>query len=222
MGANSRFALVEDAFRCFDFRFRRETAGPIDRLRAARPDREALLADYRRLFGRAARSPVRLRETEYGQGNQFQQARRLADVARCYVAFGLTPPSAAHVPADHMASECEFMGCLALKEAHLMTVPERTAIVMETLRIVRRAQRTFLRDHLGGFGQAVGLRLASESEAAYFSAWGAFFLVFLARECARASVTTERPDLARTAGVVDIPMPFETAKERMQTQRRCV
>jgi TorA maturation chaperone TorD len=220
MEACDAFALLADAFRCLDADSTGELAACIDRLREAGRSVESLTAQYWRVFGHTTRGLVCACETEYGDDNKFQQPQQLADISGYYLAFGLTPPSASEVRQDHVACECEFMEFLNLKEARFIEACEGTAETAETLEVTRQAERTFLRNHLGYFGRAFASRLAAEDTGSYYAAWGALFLRFLDRECARAGVEGGPAELAVRAELSDdAPMACGSASDLIQIQR---
>jgi TorA maturation chaperone TorD len=178
-------------------------------------------ATYWRLFGHTTRGPVCLCETEYGADNAFHQPQQLADISGYYLAFGLRSGVAFDVRADHIACECEFMDFLCRKEAVLSADPDCDPDDGETLDVTRQASRTFLRDHLGRFGCAVGARLAADDAAGYYGAIGQLLLAFLRAECARVGVQNGPLDLAvRAVDADDAPMACGSSDELIQIPRR--
>ncbi len=180
---------------------------------------ETLAASFWRLFGHTTRGLVCACETEYGPDNGFHQPQQLADISGYYLAFGLWPVTACDVRADHIACECEFMDFLNRKQALLLSRSE--AGNAETLEVTEQAERTFLRDHLGRFGRAFAVRVASEDDGNYFGALGHALLALVDSECARLGVEAGPIDLAVRPDTIDeTPMVCGTADELIQIQRR--
>jgi TorA maturation chaperone TorD len=181
----------------------------------------SLAAEYWRVFGHTGRGLVCPCETEYGDDNKYQQPQQLADISGYYLAFGLTPIAATGLRQDHVACECEFMMFLNLKQAFFLEQAAAIPDGDETLAITCRAERTFLRDHLGWFGRAFGSSLASAAGGEYYRAWGAQLVEWLDLECARLGVAPGplalalRPDLAD-----DAPMACGSSGDLIQIQRR--
>jgi TorA maturation chaperone TorD len=180
---------------------------------------ETLAASFWRLFGHTTRGLVCACETEYGPDNGFHQPQQLADISGYYLAFGLRPVTACDVRADHIACECEFMDFLNRKQALLLSRSE--AGNAETLELTEQAERTFLRNHLGRFGRAFAVRVASEDDGGYFGALGYALLASVDSECARLGVEAGSIDLAVRPDTIDeTPMVCGTADELIQIQRR--
>ena len=146
----------------------------------ARPDPEALRADFARLFGHTARGEVPPYETEYGEEEIFRQSHELADLGGFFRAFGVEIPATSHERVDHVSAESEFLCFLCIKEAYA-AIRDDTAMLLP----VRSARRLFLRDHLGRFGRAFGGRLVRADEGGFYGALGRVLERFLAAECAR-------------------------------------
>ena len=172
-----------------------ETVARAGRVRVA-----ALASSYRALFGHTARGAVAPYETEYGNEALFQQPQELGDLMGFYSAFGLTVKFAEHERADHISYECEFLSFLAMKEAYAMEHGD-SAMLSET----RKAERLFLRDHLGRFLPAFANKLVratnphpyplplgeGEGEGdfpGFYSALAELGLKYIALECARFGV----------------------------------
>lgn len=161
-----------------------------------------LLASYRRLFGHTARGEVPPYETEYGSEALFQQPQELSDVMGFYGAFGLILNPAQHERPDHISCECEFLSFLALKEAYALERQD-SAMLEET----RKAQRLFLRDHLGRFVPAFARRLAAEAKGGFYGLLGALCERLVARECQRLGVPVGPEDLSlRPTADAEVPM----------------
>lgn len=96
-------------------------------------------------------------ETAFLSTEAAQQTARMADIAGFYRAFGVDPASPGFRP-DDLCVELEFMGYLCRKQAHAaehMGAPR--------VKQVLRAQRMFLREHLGRWGIGIGRRIALRS-----------------------------------------------------------
>ena len=141
---------------------------------------EELLARYGRIFGHTARSSVCPYETEYGQEGLFEQPRQLATIMGYYQAFGLTTRVEERERADHAGCELEFMDFLCRKEAYALESGDQ-ATCAET----RKAQRLFLKDHLGRFGRAFARLLQEQEPEGFFRRLGDLLLDFLTCECQR-------------------------------------
>jgi TorA maturation chaperone TorD len=224
IGARRGFPVVAAALR--QLSRPRPGSDPLDEsaarlVSASIPSSEALDTAYWRLFGHTARGPICTCETEYGPDNGFHQPQQLANICGYFLAFGLRCGARSDLRADHISSECEFMDFLNRKEALLASDVAREPQAEETLEVTRQAARTFLRDHLGRFGRALGTRVASEDESGYFSALGHVLLAFLETECIRAGVAAGPVDLVvRPEETDETPMACGSADELIQIQRR--
>ena len=117
---------------------------------------DELLAAHTRLFSLSSSPDSPTFETAYFSSDPTQQTNRMADVAGYYRAFGVDAGGTGSRP-DDISVELEFMGYLCRKQlyaAEHLGAPR----VGQT----KRAQRTFLTEHLGawapGFGRRVALR----------------------------------------------------------------
>lgn len=195
---------------------------PLADLRSA----DALAERYDRLFGHTVRGCVCAYETEYGPENAFQQPQQLADIAGYYRAFGLQPDPAVDSRVDHVACECEFMGFLALKEAHFVEASEAAnepdgSEISETLTETRRAARSFLREHLARFGLAFAAKLAEEAGDDFFGRIGRGLALLLELDCERLAIEAGPPTLQlRPEQPDDTPMACGTGDELIQIRRR--
>ena len=138
---------------------------------------------HHRLFGHTARSGVPPYETEYGTEALFQQPQELGDLHGFYNAFGLALNQAEHERADHVSCECEFLAFLALKEAYALEHGD-SAMREET----QKAERLFLRDHIGRFFPAFANKLTCEDGGGFYQALGEWGRALVASECARRNV----------------------------------
>lgn len=157
---------------------------------------------HQRLFGHTARSGVPPYETEYGTEALFQQPQEMGDLMGFYRAFGLTINVEEHERPDHVSSECEFLSFLALKEAHALE-REDAAMLEET----RKAERLFLRDHLGRFLPAFANKLSREATGGLYHGLARLAFGFIAAECARFGVPAGPENLTlRPADDQRVPM----------------
>lgn len=184
------------------------------------------LADsHYRLFGHTARGVVCPFETEYGAAAVFRQPQELADIAGYYLAFGLRPKSGVDERVDYVGCECEFMDFLSRKEALALERCERKEnpdldANREMLEETRKAERRFVRDHLGRFGRAFASALAREDQGEFFGAVGNILLRFLGLECERLHVPAGPAILElRSTSLDDAPMACGTGDELIQIQR---
>lgn len=199
------------------------------------PDAETLSGRYWHLFGHTTRGLICACETEYGPDNGFHQPQQLADISGFYLAFGLHPKVAGEARSDHIACECEFMDFLSRKQAYLLDPGDRSRdtgdrsresreqrlLSPETLEMTEKAERSFLRDHLGRFGRAFAARVAAEDGDGYYGVLGRLLLAFVDAECARVGVEAGPVDLiVRPEVVDDTPMACGTNDELIQIQRR--
>ncbi len=173
---------------------------------------DALRASFARLFGHTARGAVPPYETEYGEDSLFQPMQEMSDLGAFYRAFGLALRPGAHERPDHVSCECEFLLFLARKEAYAR---ERDDGAM--LDAARLATRLFLRDHLGRWARAFGLKLAREDPGGFFGILGTVCADFVACECERLGVAAGPEFLRlRSTATVDLPMACSPAAELPQ------
>ncbi|MGH7599201.1 MAG: TorD/DmsD family molecular chaperone [bacterium] len=142
---------------------------------------ETLEKSYRYLFGFTAHPKVPPYETEYGEEALFQQPQELGDLSGFYSAFGLKLNTFERV--DHISCECEFLSFLARKEAYALEQNE--AMMLEE---TRRAQRLFLKDHLGRFMPAFVKTLSRENPDGFYGRLGNLCRDFTRRECAHFNI----------------------------------
>lgn len=162
---------------------------------------------HARLFGHTARGGVPPYETEYGSEALFQQPQEMGDLMGFYRAFGLAVNVDEHERADHVSCECEFLCFLALKEAHALE-REDDAMVQET----RKAERLFLRDHLGRFLPAFAKKLSREDVDGLYGNLGALAECFIALEARRFGIALGPENLTlRPADDGRVPMACGTS-----------
>jgi TorA maturation chaperone TorD len=158
------------------------------------PEREVV-----RLFGHAAQGVVPPFETEYGFDPTFRQPAELADIAGFYRAFGLgVEDRGSHRP-DHVATECEFMAFLAMREKLALEASDP-----EMLEVIVAAERAFLVDHLGRFARAFGGRLAREAGPGAYAAIGRALSELVGADCARFGVDGGPQDLPLRTPVEEV------------------
>lgn len=122
----------------------------------SRTDFETFRSAYGTAFGVEGGADVSPYETEYRPGGLVTNTDELADIAGFYDAFGLEVGEQRD-RVDHLATELEFVGELAAREAHLADAGDG-----EGVEIVVDAQRLFLEDHLGRWVPRVRTELEDE------------------------------------------------------------
>jgi TorA maturation chaperone TorD len=181
--------------------------------RLAGEDLEALPLRFRRLFGHTSRGPVPPYETDYGSDALFLQPQEMADIAGFFRAFGLELSRREHQRVDHLACECEFLAFLCRKEAYALETGDEDMLAQTC-----KAQRLFLKDHLGRFGPAVGHRLAREDQG-FYGTLGRICALFLGRECRRLGVPAGPAHLElRSAESDNVPMACGSESELLQVE----
>ena len=162
----------------------------------------ALASKYRVFFGHTARGEITPYETEYGNEALFQQPQELGDLMGFYHAFGLSLKREQHERPDHVSCECEFLMFLALKEAYALEQDNR-----EMLAETRKAEKLFLRDHVGRFFPTFVSRLSREDPSGFYGRLGELALRFISAECARLQVSLGAANLGlRPADDSRVPM----------------
>ncbi len=154
-------------------------AGTARQLAARPPD----IDTYRHLFGHTARGAVPPYGAEYGSDTLFQQPQRLADIAGIFAAFGMRVDPAEHERVDHVRCQLEFLAFLACKEAYEIEHREE-----DWRDEVCKAERLFLRQHLGRFAPALGERLHQEDGGGFYGVLGVLLRGFVEAECRRLGV----------------------------------
>ena len=201
--------------------FRGETAGrqgACRHRRAARIGVAALASSYRALFGHTARGAVAPYETEYGNEALFQQPQELGDLMGFYCAFGLTVKFAEHERADHISCECEFLSFLAMKEAYALEHGD-SAMLAET----RKAEKLFLRDHLGRFLPTFAQQLSREDPAGFYAHLADLCLRFVSQETDRLAIRLRAVNLPlRPADDDRVPMACGSGTECTAMPGACV
>ncbi|MEE8525906.1 MAG: molecular chaperone TorD family protein [Thermoanaerobaculia bacterium] len=184
-------------------------AGAARQLAARPPDTDA----YRRLFGHTARGAVPPYGAEYGSDTLFQQPQRLADIAGIFAAFGVRVDPAEHERVDHVRCQLEFLAFLARKEAYEIEHRES-----DRLEEIRKAERLFLREHLGRFAPAFGERLRQEDAGGFYDALGGLLRDFVEAECQRLGVAAGPDNLVLRPDADDgAPLMCGSGEECMAT-----
>lgn len=162
----------------------------------------ALGSKYRVFFGHTARGQIPPYETEYGNEALFQQPQELGDLMGFYQAFGLALKQGKHERPDHVSCEFEFLMFLALKEAFALEQNNG-----EMLAETRKAQKLFLRDHLGRFLPTFVTQLNREDPSGFYGTLAELCLRFVAAECVRLQVNLGAASLGlRPADDSRVPM----------------
>lgn len=168
-----------------------------------------LESDYRVLFGHTARGRISPYETEYGNEALFQQPQELGDLMGFYHAFGLAPRQRNHERPDHVSCECEFLMFLALKEAFALEQDDG-----EMLAETRKAQKLFLRDHLGRFLPTFVTQLTREDPSGFYGTLAELCLRFVTAECVRLQVNLGAANLGlRPADDSRVPIACSSGTE---------
>jgi DMSO reductase family type II enzyme chaperone len=157
-------------------------------------DFEPFLNAWLAAFGHAARGSCPLNEIEYGdiKADPLFQPHRLADIAAFYHAFGLQVAADAGERQDHLCLELEFMCVLAAREAYALEYQ----LDSDDLAQCRRAQRDFLREHLGRWTPAFARRLAAATAEPNLRGLAGSTRVFVEAECSRFGVKPGSEELA--------------------------
>ena len=130
--------------------------------RAAEASQEELEAAYVNVFTVGYSPDCPTFETAYLAADLIQQTNRMADIAGFYRAFGVEGTSGGFRP-DDLSVELEFMAFLCQKQAY--AAEHLTAArVAES----KRAQRLFLREHLGRWGGGAGARVSACADPTSF------------------------------------------------------
>jgi TorA-specific chaperone len=162
----------------------------------------AISAHHRELFGHTVRGPIPPYETEYGNEALFQLPHELGDLMGFYNAFGLILKPGQHERADHIGCECEFLMFLALKENYALE-HENQEMLAET----QKAEKLFLRDHLGRFLPTFASKLRHHGDTGFYGLLGELCLRLVAAECRRLQVPSGAANLdLRPADDDRVPM----------------
>lgn len=134
-------------------------------------DAVALAGEHQRLFVNQTDCPA-----SEGSYHLAERGPVLGDITAFYSAFGLKfiPGEG---PPDAMKMELAFMSFLALKEAHALQ--KNLAVEMET---TKEAQKKFLRDHLGRWGEIFARRLQASTPLPYYQTLAVLLKTWLKTE----------------------------------------
>jgi DMSO reductase family type II enzyme chaperone len=185
---------------------------------AEETNRWTLASKYRVFFGHTAQGRISPYETEYGNEALFQQPQELGDLMGFYHAFGLALKHGKHERPDHVSCEFEFLMFLALKEAYALQQDNR-----EMLAETRKAEKLFLRDHLGRFFPTFVTRLSREDPSGFYGRLGELGLRFVSAECAFLQVMPGAANLGlRPADDSRVPMACGNGTECAAMPGACV
>jgi TorA maturation chaperone TorD len=137
---------------------------------------ESLTTEFETTFGHTTPADFPPYETSYGTSHVFMQTNAMADIAGFYRAFGVLAGNEERL--DHLAVELEFMQFLAAKEEHALRFAGP-----EQVEVVRGAQRTFLRDHLGRWTGAFAARLKQHGPSPFYRRLAEAIAEFVAGDC---------------------------------------
>lgn len=129
---------------------------------AARATQAGLEETYVHTFTLSTSADCPTFESALFGGDHIQQTERMADIAGFYRAFGVDTREPGFRP-DDICVELEFMGFLCRKQAYAAE-----HLGAPRVNQVLRAERRFLRDHLGRWAGAVGRRVSLRSEPGSF------------------------------------------------------
>jgi len=181
-------------------------------------DAQAVAQEYVFLFDREARCPPY--EGAWGDAPQMAgKSALLADVAGFYAAFGIEPSAARPDMEDHIAAECEFMSVLALKEAWA-----RLEAGDEAVDITRRAQVSFLADHLGRWAEAFALAVKAATPLPYYAALADLMTGWVRADAGALGVAPDRlsgrlaHDPVREAEAFSCPMATSPSPEEPEDE----
>lgn len=144
-------------------------------------------------------------ETAYFGSEPLRQTQRMADIAGFYRAFGVDA-TAGGIRPDELPVELEFMAFLCTKEVYAIEHlgAPRTAQA-------RKAQRVFLKEHLGRWGSVFARKISGQAPAGHFYALaGETLALWLEAECARMAVV---PDLVSGEDLATWPSPVSHGPE---------
>lgn len=135
-------------------------------------------------------------ETGYRGDGVFQQSAIMADIAGFYRAHGLRSGGSERERPDHITVELEFMAFVARKEALALTESS-----WDNAAICRDTAALFLRDHLGCWASAFGLRASRVSTSPWYRALGEMLAAWVEWELASLAI--------QPVEVVEHPLPQE-------------
>jgi TorA maturation chaperone TorD len=178
----------------------------------------AVSSHHRELFGHTVRGPIPPYETEYGNEALFQLPHELGDLMGFYNAFGLILKPGQRERADHISCECEFLMFLALKESYALEHEDR-----EMLTETQKAEKLFLRDHLGRFLPTFVSKLRRHENSGFHKLLGELCLLLVTAECGRLQVPAGTANLdLRPADDDRVPMACGSGAECGAMPGACV
>ena len=124
-----------------------------------------LCEEFTQTFGHIVSTDCPPYEGEYGQAHIFDKSQSLADLSGFFKAFGLEPDPDLKDRLDHISVELEFMHFVCLKEAHALR-KRHGRIKVE---ICRKAQRSFLEQHLGYWACTFASRLSELAQEGLYA-----------------------------------------------------
>lgn len=148
---------------------------------------EKLQAEYLRIFGLTISKECPPYETEYDAMHIHLRAQELADIAGFYKAFGVEVSDKIKERLDNISTQLEFMYFLIYKEAYAQE--HNTKAKTE---ICRKAQRKFLKDHLGRWSPIFLERLGKKAESGFYKELAQLTKYFLDLEAQFLKVKPEK------------------------------
>lgn len=124
---------------------------------------EKLQEEYLRIFGLTISKECPPYETEYGAMHIHQRTQELGDIAGFYKAFGVEVSDKIKERLDNISTQLEFMYFLIYKEAYAQEYNSKNKT-----EICRRAQRKFLKEHLGRWSPLFLERLAKKANSGFY------------------------------------------------------
>ncbi len=197
--------LLEDALRAVYGQELDEPLAALEgALRGASLSLQELHANYVDIFGHSISKECPPYETQYGNGDVFQQAQALADIAAFYRAFGVEVSEELKDRLDHIAVELEFMHLLACKEAYALAYHGA-----EQAELCRRAQAGFVKEHLGRWVPFFAKLLARKAGRGFYRSLAELTGAFIALERAALEVVPEEYRALRSHSIAPEGACFE-------------
>lgn len=157
---------------------------------------DGLRLDHMELFPPIASQDAPGYETGYRGDGVFQQSSIMADVAGFYRAHGLRAGGDERERLDHITVELEFMAIVAKKEALALDQG-----MSERVRVCRHTATAFLRDHIGCWAPAFGLRAAGVSSSLWYMSLGRLLATWITEDMSALGI--------EPAETVEHPLPQE-------------
>lgn len=157
---------------------------------------DGLRAYHMELFPPIASQDAPGYETGYRGDGVFQQSAIMADVAGFYRAHGLRAGGEERERPDHITVELEFMAIVAKKEALVLKQG-----ISERVQVCRDTAAAFLRDHLGCWAPAFGLRAATVSSSPWYTSLGKLIAAWIPQDMSALGI--------EPAEAVERPLPQE-------------